>query len=259
MLELTIDDLDIYKQNLNNKKKSFTLMKKRNEMNIFVDGKQIAKFKNKNSLYTLEKDESKSVLNLFATVKKSINKYLLDNDFKIEKVYKKHDSTYSNRALFDDLPVGFEFYYLDVKHCYWRIAYLKGYISEYFYLKVLENPELKIFRNMALSCIIAPKMKEYYKDGNLIWSIEEDTSIYNEVYESIRFTAWNIFGNLAFDKIGKEKTIGYYTDGIMCFQEDVPIVRTILARNKLQYKIVKCVKTDKRQYLNTETNQVRRF
>lgn len=259
MLELNMEDLDIYKSNLNNKRKSFTLMKKRNEMNLFVDGKPIAKFKNKNSLHHLEREESKGVLNLFATVKKSINKFLHDNDFKVQKVYKKYDSTYTNRILFDELPIGCEFYYLDVKHCYWRIAYLKGYISEYFYLKVLENPELKIFRNMALSCIIAPKMKEYYKNGKLIWSVHEDTTIYNDVYESIRFTAWNIFGTLAFEKIGKEKTIGYYTDGIMCFKEDVPLVRTILARNKLQYKLVKCIKTEHRMYLNTDTNEVRKF
>lgn len=259
MLQLNLNDLDIYKKNLNNKKKSFTLMRKRNEMNIFVDGKAIAKFKNKNSLHTLHKEESKSVLNLFATVKKSINKFLVDNDFNFQKVHKKYDSTYSNRILFDEMPIGCEFFYLDVKHCYWRIAYLKGYISEYFYLKVLDNPELKIFRNMALSCIIAPKSKEYYKEGEYVWGVEEDTRIYNDIYESIRFTAWNIFGSLTFEKIGKEKTIGYYTDGIMVFKEDVPLVRTILARNKLQYKVVKCIKTEHRMYLNTDTNEVRKF
>ena len=40
------------------------------------------------------------------------------------------------RLLFDSLPIGTRFYYADVKQCYWRIAYLKGYISEYFYKKV---------------------------------------------------------------------------------------------------------------------------
>lgn len=259
MLELSLDDLDIYKLNLIKRKKSFSLERKRNEMNIFCDGKHIAKFKNKNSINHLGKDDGKVILNLFATVKKSINKYLLDSNFKVQRVHKKYDSTYTNRILFDELPIGSEFYYLDVRHCYWRIAYLKGYISEYFYLKVLENPELKIFRNMALSCIIAPKRKEYYREGNLIWEIEEDTRIYNDIYESIRFTAWNIFGTLAFEKIGKEKTIGYYTDGIMIFKEDIPLVRSVLARQKLQFSIVKCKKVEHRYYLNTETNQKRKF
>jgi len=259
MIELNINDLDIYKGNLIKRKQSFVVEKKRNELNILQHGKKIAKFKNSNSLSHLQRDDSKNILNLFATVKKSINKYLLDNDLKVKKVHKKYDSTFTNRNLYSNLSNGSEFFYLDVKHCYWRLAYLKGYISEYFYLKVLENPDLKIFRNMALSCIIAPKKKEYYENGNLIWSIEEDTAIYNDVYESIRYSAWNIFGSITYEKIGKEKTIGYFTDGIMIFQEDVPLVRTILARNKLQYTIVKCVKVSDKEYLNTETNSVRRF
>ena len=259
MIQLNFSDLDTYKDNLIKRKKSFVVQKKRNEMNILLDGKRIAKFKNNNSISHLQKDESKAILNLFSSVKKSINKHLVDSDFNVKIIPKKYDSTYSNKILFDELPIGTDFFYIDVKHCYWRIAYLKGYISEYFYLKVLENPELKIFRNMALSCIIAPKRVDYYQDGEFLWQIEEDTSIYNDIYESIRFTAWNIFGNLTFNKIGKEKTIGYFTDGIMIFKEDIPIVRTVLARNQLQYKIVKCTKVEHRMYHNDDTNDVRKF
>jgi hypothetical protein len=112
---------------------------------------------------------------------------------------------------------------------------------------------------MALSCIIAPKSMDYYINGILIHSITEDTTIYNDVYESIRFKAWNIFGSLCFEKIGQEKTIGYYTDGIMCFNEDLPLVKTMLARNQLQYKIVPMIKIDYRKYINTETNEIRKF
>jgi hypothetical protein len=259
MIQLNISDLDLYKDNLIKRKKSFVVQKKRSEMNIFLDGKNVAKFKSNNSISHLQKEDSKAILNLFSSVKKSINKHLVDTDFKVKIVKKKYDSTYSNKVLFDELPNGTEFYYIDVKHCYWRIAYLKGYISEYFYLKVLENPELKIFRNMALSCIIAPKRVDYYEFGKFLWQIEEDTNIYNDIYESIRFTAWNIFGSLTFDKIGKEKTIGYFTDGIMIFKEDIPIVRMVLARQKLQYTIVKCTKVDYRMYYNEDTEDNRKF
>jgi hypothetical protein len=259
MIQLDISDLDTYKSNLINKKKTFLVQRKRNEMNIYVEGKRIAKFRGKNSMSGVDKEDSKHILNLFATVKKSINKYIVDNDFQIPVIPKKYDSVFTNRLLFDQLPIGSEFYYVDVKHCYWRIAYLQGYISEYFYLKVLDNPELKIFRNMALSCIIAPKKMEYYTNGKLIWEVEEDTDIYNQIYENIRFTAWNIFGGLAYEKLGQEKTIGYYTDGIMCFKQDLPIVRTVLSRNKLQFRIVKLVKVEDRVYLNTETNEKRKF
>lgn len=259
MLELEFKDLAIYKDNLVKNKRTFFIQQKRNEINIVVGGKAICKIKKNNSLTFLAKDKSKEILTLFSVVKKSINKFLVENNFYVDKEPKKYDSTFSNRLLFDSLPIGTKFYYADVKHCYWRIAYLKGYISEYFYKKVLDNPELKLFRNMALSCIIAPKSMDYYINGILIHSIIEDTTIYNDVYESIRFKAWNIFGSLCFEKIGQEKTIGYYTDGIMCFNEDLPFVKTMLARNQLQYKIVPMIKIDYRKYINTETNEIRKF
>lgn len=259
MLELEFKDLAIYKDNLVKNKRTFFIQQKRNEINIVVGGKPICKIKKNNSLTFLAKDKSKEILTLFSVVKKSINKFLVENNFYVDKQPKKYDSTFSNRLLFDSLPIGTKFYYADVKHCYWRIAYLKGYISEYFYKKVLDNPELKLFRNMALSCIIAPKSMDYYINGILIHSITEDTTIYNDVYESIRFKAWNIFGSLCFEKIGQEKTIGYYTDGIMVLSDDVAKVKATLTRNKLQYTITKCIKTNHRQWMNCTTNEFRRL
>jgi hypothetical protein len=112
---------------------------------------------------------------------------------------------------------------------------------------------------MALSCIIAPKSVEYYENGQLVNVITEDTGIYHTIYENIRFKAWNLFGTLCFEKIGQEKTIGYYTDGIMVLSDNVEIVKTTLSRNKLQFRITKCIKTNDRQWLNCDTNDFRRF
>ena len=259
MLELNFENLKQFKTNLLNRKIPFKIEKKRNEIIFVSNGKKIAKAESKNTISHAKKDETINILSLFANVKKSINKYLIKNDFNIQKLDKKYDSTFTNRILFDSLPKGTQFYYLDVKHCYWRIAYLNGYISENYYKKILENPDLKIYRNMALSCIIAPKSVEYYTNGELINVIEEDTSIYQTIYENIRYKAWNLFGSICFEKIGQEKTIGYYTDGIMVLSEDVPLVKAILTRNKLQYTITKCIKTNNRQWLNCSTNEFRRF
>jgi hypothetical protein len=259
MLELDIDNLKQFKENLLNRKVPFTIEKKRNEVVFISNGKKIAKAKSKNTISHAKKDETRNILSLFANVKKSINKHLIANGFDIDKTEKKYDSTFSNRILFDSLPTGTNFYYLDVKHCYWRIAYLNGYINENYYKKILENPDLKIYRNMALSCIIAPKTVEYYENGELTNIIEEDTTIYQTIYENIRFKAWNIFGSLCFEKIGKEKTIGYYTDGIMVLSDDVPTVKATLSRNKLQFRITKCIKTNNRQWMNCDTNELRRF
>ena len=51
---------------------------------------------------------------------------------------------------------------------------------------------------MALSCIIAPKSVEYYKDGKLVNVIQENTDVYQTIYENIRFKAWNLFGKICY-------------------------------------------------------------
>jgi hypothetical protein len=259
MIALDNNDLQQFKLNLLKRKIPFTIEKKRNEVVFISNGKRIAKAERLNTISHVDKNETRNVLSLFSNVKKSINKFILKNNFNIPITEKKYDSSFSNRLLFDSLPIGTQFYYLDVKHCYWRIAYLNGYISENYYKKILENPDLKIYRNMALSCIIAPKIVEYYSNGDLINVIEEDTQIYHTIYENIRFKAWNLFGSLCFEKIGKEKTIGYYTDGIMVFKEDVDKIKATLSRHKLQYKLTKCIKTKDRQWMNCDTNEIRRF
>lgn len=257
MLDLT--DVEKFKENLVNRKLTFVIERKRNETAFIVNGKKVAKANKRNSINTTRTNDSNKVLNIFASVKKSINKYLEKNDFQISKKVKNYDSSFVNRGLFNSLPNGTTFYYVDVKHCYWRIAYLNGYISQNYYEKILKDPEMKLYRNMALSCIIAPRIMDYYKNGQYIHTIQEDTQVYQDIYENIRFTAWNIFGKLCFERIGKEKTIGYFTDGIMVFEPDVNTVKTTLSRAKLQYSVVKCIKVGDKTYMNTETSKVVRL
>ena len=259
MLEFETKDLEIYKSNLCKRKKTFQIEYKRSDRHISVNGKKVAKLKQRNSISPLLKDDSKKVLNLFASVKKSVNGYLVKNDFTFKKINKKYNSSFRNSILFKSMPEGSKFVYVDVKHCYWRIAFLMGYISPYFYEKIVTSPNMKLWRNMALSCIIAPRKVEYFKDGESIGVITEDTSLYEQVYENIRFYAWNIFGRLCFEKIGKEKCIGYFTDGIMVFPEDLSKVKTSLARNKLQYRIIHCEKTSPNEYAEIESGNIRKF
>jgi hypothetical protein len=256
---LDLSDVEKFKQNLVNRKLTFVIERKRNETTFIVNGKKVARANKRNSINTTRTKYSNKILNIFASVKKSINKYLQKNEFQFEKKVKNYNSSFLNRILFDSLPNGTPFYYIDVKHCYWRIAYLNGYISQNFYAKMLQDPEMKLYRNMALSCIIAPRIMDYYKNGQHIHTIQEDTQVYQDIYENIRFTAYNIFGKLCFELIGKEKTIGYFTDGIMVFEPDVNTVKTTLSSAKLQYSVVKCIKVGNKTYMNTEKSKVVRL
>ena len=259
MLKLDYKDIEKYKENLCTRKLSFCVERKRSETAFLFNGKKIAQTNSRNSVNTSKKQDAKSILNIFASVKKSINKYLIKTDFKFEKKTKIYESSFVNRILFEQLENGTPFYYIDIKHCYWRIAYLNGYISESYYKKILETPELKLYRNMALSCIIAPRIIDYYKNGEFINTIQENTQVYIDIYENIRYTAWNTLGKICYEKIGKEKTIGYFTDGIMIFEEDINIVKATLSRAKFQFNIHKCIKVKSKHYMNCETNKVLRL
>lgn len=259
MLEFSTQDLEIYKSNLCRRKQTFQVEIKRNEKHIMVNGKKVAKLKSKNSISPLEREDSMKVLNLFASVKKSINAYIQKSGHNLKPINKIYDSSFRNTALFKSLPNGTQFVYVDVKHCYWRIAFLMGFISPYYYEKILNSPDMKLWRNMALSCIIAPRKVEYYEEGELVDAIEEDTTMYQRVYENIRFYAWNLFGRLCYEKIGKDNCIGYFTDGIMIFPEDLKKVKTVLARHKLQYRIITCEKTSDKEFVEIEDANLRRF
>lgn len=258
MLELSKKDLDIYKDNLGKRKKSFRIMRKRGDKHLVVSGKMVAKLKRDTTISYNNKQEAQEILSLLSTVKKSINKYLVAKDFTLDALSKKYNSVYTNRPLFESLEIGTQFYYVDVKHCYWRVAYLNGYISEYFYNKVLEKPDLKLYRNMALSCIIAANHVDYYPLGKKGSTISEDTSLYEVLYHNILYSVWNIFGTLCFEKIGQDNCIGYFTDGIMIFEKDLKKVKTTLARYQLQFRVIECEKTDLREYVYTEDGTVRR-
>jgi hypothetical protein len=259
MLEFNKDDLDLYIENLNKRGKRFTVERKRGERHLILKGKKIAKLKRRNSISQLDKDESKQILSLFGSVKKSVNRKLEKDNFQITPIDKKYNSVFTNKNLFLSVPVGTQFYYVDVKHCYWRIAYLQGYITEYYYKKVLEKPDLKLYRNMALSCIIAPKQVEYYSEGQKQMTIKEDSYLYETVYQNIRHYAWNLFGRLCFEKIGEENCMGYFTDGILVFDKDLKTVKTMLARHKLQHRIILCEKTATNEYVYVDEGEVRKF
>ena len=259
MLEFGGNDLEIYKANLCKRKKTFMIEYKRNERHILLNGKKVAKLKQRNSISPLLKEDSKKVLNLFASVKKSVNSYIIKNNFQFKKITKKYNSSYRNTALFKSLPEGTNFVYVDVKHCYWRIAFLMGYISPYFYDKIVSSSDMKLWRNMALSCIIAPKKVEYFVNGESYGVISEDASMYEQIYENIRFFAWNLFGRLCYEKIGKDNCIGYWTDGIMVFPEDLQKVKMVLARNKLQYTTIKCEKIGENEYLDLDSGNIHKF
>jgi hypothetical protein len=125
---------------------------------------------------------------------------------------------------------------------------LKNYISKKLYEDVLKKPELKIYRNMALACIVAPKKRKYYKNGELFIEISEDKELWKVIYDNIRFTSYNIVGEIANNNQVKKYFIAYRTDGIMITKPALKIVEIFLKKFNLEYKIYNCLKIDDNHY-----------
>jgi hypothetical protein len=246
-------EFDDYVENFCSRKKNFIVETKRTTNTMYIDSG--VAFMSKGAKKSVaHKDNRKSVVSLFAQVQKSVNKHIVDTKFKIKAVKPNHPSTKSNKSRWNALNIGDKFYYVDVKHCYWRIAYLQGLISEKLYTKTLEKPELKIERNMSLAMIIAPKKRKYYVDGEMILEVQEEKKIFRTVYDNIRFTAYNLMGDCM--KLGGTSFIGYRTDGIMLTEEAVNDVAELITEKGFDYSIKECTKINSRQYRNEKGKEV---
>jgi hypothetical protein len=199
------------------------------------------------SLINENKNLSKDILSLFSQVASSANRYIVKNNFTIPVIKQNNSPVFINHALYNSMAEGEMFLYIDINHCYWRIAYLQGIISEKFYKRVLKNKNLKIYRNMALACLIATKSKSYYIKGEHKLTVTEVKQQHNQIYQNIRFTAYNLLGEVR-NKIGDDNLIGYRTDAILCKKEVAKKVGYIIFKNNFTFKVLECAKIDDHHY-----------
>ncbi len=146
------------------------------------------------------------------------------------------------------MRTGTTFYYVDISHCFWRIAYLKGYITKRLYESVLKQPELKTARNIALACIVASKWRKYVVNGVFRCEITEDRTLQRVIYDNIRFTCYNTMGMIA--SFIEKNCIAYRTDGIMVDKVGLPKVKKLIRAQNFEYTVQECVKIDEVTYLS---------
>lgn len=244
------------KNNLIKKKCTFVLDSKR-DSNILIN-KSIKLFAvSKKQVDKQDKKLQSEILSLFGQVKKNINKYIVSNDFNINRIPQNCSSVNRDTINFKSMDIGQEFSYIDINHCFWRIAYIQGIISKKLYESILEKPHLKKFRNMSLSCIIAPRERTYFKNGIEQITITEDTSIYEAIYDNIRFFSYNLCGEIK-NRIPKDTFLSHRTDAILCLTKSERLVIDIIEEHNLSCKVIKCKKIDEKTYLYNEQD-VKRF
>lgn len=239
--------LNKYIKSMDDTKKSFVVDKKRQVKSVFFGDKCVLINKPKNRI-KINKHKKEQVVNLISQVSKSVNKFIVENNFEVEEIKQNNSPVYTNRKLYRSIQDNGKFYYIDIKHCFWRISFLKGYINDNLYLKYKDSKEFKMYRNMSLACIVAPRVREYHDKGCKFMVISEEKSLWQRIYDNIRFTSYNLMGYLK-SKF-ERSTIGFITDGIM-INNMLSAKKVSRELNKLGFEctIHECIKKDEVSYL----------
>lgn len=222
-------------------RETFKVVKKRSNASVIMNGKPILKV---GSDSKRTKEEIEAMKTMFSILKKQAIKYFIKNKNVIVPIEKKHIVVFRNGRLYDSLENDAEFYCIDIRHCYWRIAYLIGWISKGIYEKYINQKEL---RNKSLGSIQASKKVIYVKDGIVINEFEESNELFKILYTNVRHTAYNVVGDIA-KSIGLNCVLKYNMDAIFIFEKDISKVQKWFNKNKLFYKIKLCNKVDNIQY-----------
>lgn len=200
--------------------------------------------------------KSKKARKLMQLTRSSISRYIKKVDFQVPEIKKEYSVVFTNRLFWDSIPVNTEFYIIDAKHAYWRIAYLHNYIGKTLYEKYAHDKDMKMVRNIALAVLNSTLKREYYSGIEKITDIECDISLYSRVYNNIRYFSYNLCGRLRNDL--DAHCFAYRTDGILLLKPGLARAKKIFEENNLLYKIEKYVKIDDKTYADSD-GELKRF
>lgn len=145
-----------------------------------------------------ENIEFRKGLFLFGMVRKDVKNYLKENKEQIQLTNLPVNHTNANYDLNNE-TIG-----IDLNHAYWRIAFLKGYISQKTYEKGLKEDLPKCIKLATLSTLGRPKVYEVFIKGK--YDHTEVTKANNDlitVYNDIRQSTYQIMQEVA-DNLGND-------------------------------------------------------
>lgn len=246
--------LEGQKENMIRSGLTFVMEYKSGFRTIYRNGDTYTSQQKKSYMKALHSGRGRSVI---GNVRKSVNAYIINHNFNIPPVELMHAPTSSFPDRFKAMQNGEEFFYVDIKHCYWRVAYLMGLIPKNLYVAYKDSDDHKITRNIALSTLASTRKREYYEarqphergypESKLLYTIECVSDHYKQIYTNIRYTAYNLMGSI-FMEVERD-SLGYHIDGIFVTEESLGTVRTILKNRNYNYRTIKCSKLNNQEYL----------
>lgn len=228
-------------------KHSFSVETRGSRKVINLNGKRIASFRPGAPNSDLK---SKEARRLMGQVRASVTRYIKKKNFDVPLIKKEYPVVFTNKLFWESIPNNTEFYIIDAKHAYWRIAYLQGYISEKLYDKYAENKEFKLVRNISLAILSSTIKKEYYSYGKKICEVECDTGLYRQIYDNIRYFSFNLCGKIRNNL--DDSCFAYRTDGVFLLKHGLTRAKKMFDEAGLFYKIEKYVKIDAKTFANDD-------
>lgn len=195
---------------------------------------------------------SKSIF-LFGLVNKDARKFIAQNPFINIPPYPE---TKQYNLSYDDSYgklIG-----TDLNHAYWRLAYVKGYISKSTYNHGLKD-ECKKIRNASIAILGRTKSFEKFEKGEKIVDVEtqKEDRLLKMIFTDIRHSCFAIMSNLAL-MLGDDFD-SYKTDCI--YYRDTPanrkMVEDLLDEYNLVYKHLVFNAMDSFQKIKNEQNDSR--
>ena len=251
-------DFSIIKQNLISRKCTFYVEKKANNHKIIFDRKIQSTFYSKASqVDRYFKDKTK--VGVISRVHKEIERYVKSKGLQVDKVNPVHQPILKEFKAFRELENGTKLVIVDIKHAYWRVAYLLGYIGKELYKKYADAEDYKLARNIGLSTLVSKKHRELYINGKLIYDIECMNRQNSIIYENIRHTTYNYIGELH-EQLGVY-SFGYRTDGLLALNkpEIIEHCRDYFKKNKLLFDVTEYIKVSDTEIKNLLTGKIKKY
>lgn len=200
----------------------------------------------------LTKQQFASFLAIF---KKTLFYQFKKNPSLYDMKYDYHEiSRDKNYTVWKQMPIGLEFYIVDLNSAYWQMSHKLGYITKSLFDKFINEDIYKEAKRYCISFLARTDYMKYH-DGRVIDKIECNVDCLVQVYENIR-NALYISINDA--KSNVNDWLEFNIDAVTVKKEDVHIIANSLDEMNLLYKIKKCVKISDFEYM-TDKGVIRKF
>lgn len=238
----SVEDFDDYiEQVMIPKQRTFQVVKSKSFATAVYD-----KQKNYGCSYRskLSKEEF-AKLWVFSATKKSLQNWIKRNGG-VASLPLRYATNQKDRDKIKKLPQGYSFLATDLKHAYWRVAYINGYISEYLYQKC-NREEFKLERNKALACVSSMDKVITYEKGVKVKEELIGNDELRRMYSHIRNCTYKIMNDCK-EAIG-DGFIMYKTDCIFYDKKYKKKVEEIMTKNNLLFETDECQNINSKYFI----------